>query len=287
MIDAETAAYALLLGVVAAFNPCGFALLPAYLTVLVTGTADARLPRAVAFRRAVTFGLAMTLGFLVVFLTFGLIFGLVSLSIQGSVLPWFSWVTLVLGALIVALGIVLIVRGELRGPGLRFEGRAPRRAFLSQVVYGASFALASLSCTIGLFLAVVVRAVAAPDPVSAFAPFLLYALGMGTSVVLVSILAALFGTAAIAVVRRRTLVIMRVGGVVMVLAGLGVVLFGLAEILPRFGIRALDGILTSTSQWQGALAQSIQGWGTPVLIALVVTAVAIVAAVLWRTRRRA
>jgi cytochrome c biogenesis protein CcdA len=286
MIDPATAAYALLLGIVAAFNPCGFALLPAYISVLVTGTADARVPRAVALRRAVTFGLAMTLGFITVFVTFGLLFGLVSRSLQGAILPWLSWVTVGLGVLVVVLGIVVIVHGELRGPGLRFEGRAPRRAFLSQTIYGASFAIASLSCTIGLFIAIVVQAVAATNPVSAVGPFLLYALGMGTSVVLVSILAALLGTGVVAILRRHTLAIMRVGGVIMVLAGLGVVLFGLSEILPRFGIRVLDGVLITTSQWQGAVAQAIQSWGTPVLIALVVIAVASVAAVLWRSRTR-
>ncbi len=287
MIDPAAAAYALLLGIVAAFNPCGFALLPAYISVLVTGTADARVPRLIAVRRAVTFGLAMTLGFIAVFVTFGLLFGLVSTSLQGSILPWLSWVTAALGVLVVALGVVVIIHGELRGPGLRFEGRAPRRAFVSQTIYGASFALASLSCTIGLFIAIVVQAVAATNPVSAVVPFLLYALGMGTSVVLVSILAALLGTGVIAVLRRHTLVIMRIGGVIMVLAGLGVLLFGLAEILPRFGIRVLDGVLTTTSQWQGAVAQAIQSWGTPVLIALVVIAVASVVVVLWRGRSRA
>lgn len=286
MIDGATAAYALLLGVVAAFNPCGFALLPAYIGVLVTGTADARLPRAVALRRAVLFGLAMTLGFMVVFTAFGLLFGAVNASLQGVILPAVSWVTTGLGILVIWLGVTVIIRGELRGPGLRFEGRAPRTAFLSQAVYGATFALASLSCTIGLFLAIVTQALAAANPVSAIVPFVLYAVGMGTSIVLVSIAAALLGSGAAAALRRHTPVLMRAGGVLMVLAGLSVVLFGLAEILPRYGIRALDGVLTTTSQWQGAVTQAIQSWGTPVLVVLVAVAIASVAVVLWRGRAR-
>lgn len=285
MIDGATAAYALLLGVVAAFNPCGFALLPAYISVLVTGTADARLPRPVALRRAVTFGLAMTLGFMVVFTAFGLLFGAVNASLQSVILPAVSWVTTALGLLVLWLGVVVIVRGELRGPGLRFEGRAPRTAFLSQAVYGASFALASLSCTIGLFLVIVTQGLAATNPVGAVVPFLLYGAGMGTSIVLVSIAAALLGSGAASAFRRHTPLLMRVGGVFMVLAGLSVVLFGLAEILPRFGIRALDGVLTTTSQWQGSVTQAIGSWGTPVIIGLVVLAAASVAVVLWRTRR--
>ena len=44
-------ALALTAGVLAAFNPCGFALLPAYLTLLVTGTAEEGFTRASALRR--------------------------------------------------------------------------------------------------------------------------------------------------------------------------------------------------------------------------------------------
>jgi len=287
MIDATAAAYALLLGVVAAFNPCGFALLPAYITVLVTGSADARVSRAVAIRRAVGFGLAMTLGFMAVFTGFGLLFGAVNVGLQGSILPYVSYVTTVLGALVIWLGFVLVRRGELSGPGLRMSGHAPRAAVWSQVAYGASFAVASLSCTIGLFLVVVTQALDASGPVGAVAPFVIYAAGMGTSVVLVSLAAALLGSGAASALRRRTPVLMRIGGVLMILAGTYVVIFGLAEILPRHGVHTLDAVLTTTGRWQGNVTLAIQSWGTPVLIALLVLTVAVVAGVFARRSRSA
>ncbi len=286
MIDATFAAYALLLGVVAAFNPCGFALLPAYITVIVTGSASAEVTRAVAIRRAVGFGLAMTVGFMAIFTGFGLLFGAVSLSLQGSILPYVSYVTTVLGGLVIWLGIVLLVRGELSGPGLRMTGHAPRSTFWSQVAYGASFAVASLSCTIGLFLVVVTQALDASGPVGAVAPFVIYAAGMGTSVVLVSLAAALLGSGAASALRRHTPALMRAGGVLMVLAGFYIVVFGLAEILPRHGIHRLDAVLTTTSRWQGQVAQAISSWGTPVLIALVVLATGVIAVVLARRSPR-
>ncbi len=92
MIDAPLA-LAFSAGLVAAFNPCGFALLPAYLTVIVTGSAgavgrdDAAVPRAIALRRALGFAVAMTLGFVAVFTAFGLLFAGVSLGLQATVLP--------------------------------------------------------------------------------------------------------------------------------------------------------------------------------------------------------
>lgn len=294
MLDAD-AVYALLLGAVAAFNPCGFALLPAYLTLILTGTAgatgggdDAAVPRAVALRRALRFALAMTAGFAAVFFAFGLLFGGVSLGLQASILPAMSYVTAVLGVLVAALGVRMAIHGELSGPGLGALTRgscAPGRTWLSQAAYGASFALASLSCTIGLFLVVVTQALAAPGPAATITPFLAYGLGMGTSVVLVSLAAALAGTGVASALRRRTPLLMRLGGALMVLAGVYVTLFGLAEVLPRYGIDALDPVIATTTQWQSAVTFAVQDWGTPVLVGLVGLAIAAVVAVEVTARR--
>ncbi|GIG54056.1 cytochrome c biogenesis CcdA family protein [Demequina activiva] len=286
MLDPTAAAYALLLGAVAAFNPCGFALLPAYITVIVTGSADAGVTRAAALRRAVGFGLAMTVGFMVIFTGFGLLFGAVNIGLQGSILPYLSYVTVAIGAVLIWLGIVLLRGGELRGPGMRITGSAPTRAFWSQVGYGATFALASMSCTIGLFLAVVAQALAAPGPVGAVAPFLIYGAGMGASVLAVSILAAVAGSSAAAALRSKTPVLMRIGGGLMVLAGIYVLLFGLAEVLPRYGIDALNEVLHTTARWQGAVAQWIESWGTVALIVFVAV-VAIATVVILLLGRRA
>ncbi len=282
MLDATAASYALLLGVVAAFNPCAFALLPAYITLIVTGSAGSEVPRPVALRRAAGLGLAMTLGFLAVFTSFGLLFGAVSLSLQGSILPYVSYVTVAIGVLLTGLGVVVVVRGEMSGPGFRLQLPAPGRTFWSQVGYGAAFAVASLSCTIGLFLAVVSQALVASNPLGTVLPFIIYGVGMGASVLTVTLLAVLVGSGVTTALRQRTTTIMRVGGVLMILAGLYVVVFGLAEILPRFGIEALNPVLYTTSRWQSAVTEAIQSWGAPVLLALVVAVIAVVVWI-WQT----
>jgi cytochrome c biogenesis protein CcdA len=275
-MSGSEAAFALLLGAVAAFNPCGFALLPAYIAVIVTGAAEGSVTRLQSLRYALGFGLAMTLGFVGVFTAFGLLFVGVSAALQGTVLPYVPYLTGLLGAALVILGVVMVVTGELRGPGLRITGQAPRATFASQCLYGATFALVSLSCTIGPFFAVVTTALAAKNPLGAVAPFLVYAIGMGTAVLLVSLAAALVGEGAGRALRGRTQLIMRIGGVVMILAGLAALAYALAEILPRSGIHALDPLLLQTAGWQGTVATAIEGWGTPVLVTLV-AGVAIVA----------
>lgn len=285
MLDSAAAAYALLLGVVAAFNPCGFALLPAYITVIVTGSAESTHPRPGVLRRAVRFGLAMTLGFMLVFTTFGLLFGVVSMSLQGAILPYVSYVTTAIGVVLIYLGVVMALRGELRGPGLRMQFKAPRTALWSQVGYGASFAVASLSCTIGLFLAVVSQALLASNPVGTVLPFVIYGVGMGASVVTVSLLAALVGSTVATSLRRRTSLIMRVGGVLMIFAGLYVVGFGLAEILLQFDVDVLNPLLLTTTRWQASVTDAIQSWGTLVLIGLVVAVAAVIIWLYLRTDR--
>jgi cytochrome c biogenesis protein CcdA len=291
VIDPTAAAFALLLGAVAAFNPCGFALLPAYITVIVTGSADDRLTRPQALRRAVVFGLAMTAGFVAVFTGFGLLFGAVNVALQGSVLPYLPYVTVTLGVVLIGFGVAMALGHEV--PGLRVRpvaGRAPRADAWSQVLYGVSFALASLSCTIAPFFAVVTQSLDASGPVGAIAPFVIYGAGMGTSVLLVSLAAAFAGAAVGRALRDRTGLILRIGGVVMVLAGVWVIVYGLAELLPRFGVRALDEVLFSSSRLQGSISGAITDWGTPVLVtvlSLVAAAVVLVFALARRDALRA
>jgi cytochrome c-type biogenesis protein len=111
---------------VAAINPCGFALLPAYLSLLVIG--DSAGSRRSAVGRALAFTGAMTLGFVAVFGIFGLVIAPVAAGVQR----YLPWVTVVLGAVGAACGCVLDggggrVRGLLRLVGAPGTGRRCHR----------------------------------------------------------------------------------------------------------------------------------------------------------------
>jgi len=89
--------------------------------------------------------------------------------------------------------------------------------------------------------------------------------------------------------RERTGLILRIGGVVMVLAGAWVIVYGLAELLPRYGVTALNEVLLRSSRAQGNISNAITDWGTPVLVtvlALVVAAIVVVFAVARRDSAR-
>jgi cytochrome c biogenesis protein CcdA len=136
MLDG-TAAIALGAGMLAALNPCGFALLPAYLTMLVSGDQPSRV---LAVGRALTMTAAMTAGFTAVFAAFGLLVAPVASSAQRY-LPWF---TVVVGAALAAAGFWMLIGRALPGLRLRVRGGAAlTRSARSMFGFGVSYALAA------------------------------------------------------------------------------------------------------------------------------------------------
>src|SRR5918996_4408221 len=132
-VNAPTLAFALVAGAVAAFNPCGFALLPAYLGLQVaTGEG-----KAAPVGRAVRFTFGMTVGFVAVFGAVGLVLA----PLTGSIERYLPVVTVVIGMLLVGGGGWLLAGRHLALPGLSGWGRAPTAGWWSAGGDGGSVAL--------------------------------------------------------------------------------------------------------------------------------------------------
>jgi len=272
---------ALAAGMLAAVNPCGFALLPAYLSLLVTGDAPAR---SVAVGRALVATAAMTAGFVTVFGVFGLAIA----PVAGQVQSRLPWVTIAIGVVLVLLGGWLAAGREL--PGLRLPrpgGRPITRHPGSLFVFGVGYAIASLSCTIGPFLAIVVSSLRAGSLASGMGLFVAYAVGMGVTVGLAALAVALAQGALVARLRRAGPVMARAGGVLMLLAGAYVAYYGWWETRVLAGGPATDPVVGAALSVQRRLAQSLQEAGFPVVIAAfaVLLAVGIAGIVVARRAR--
>ncbi len=256
-------ALALSAGMLAAVNPCGFALLPAYLSLLVAG--DTSPPRVVALGRALAASTAMTGGFVAVFGLFGLVLAPVSGQIQQR-LPWF---TIGLGLLLVALGAVLLAGRQL--PALVPKPRrAPRlrRAWPAMTAFGAAYALASLSCTIGPFLAIVVASARAATAWAGIGLFIAYAAGMGLVVAGAAIAVALARASLLGHVRRLGPAISRLGGALLLIVGGYVAYYGWYEIRVRDGGAPQDPIIEAATVVQQRLAGGLDHLGVPVIAAV-------------------
>lgn len=271
-MDVAALGFALVAGAVAAFNPCGFALLPAYLGLLV---GDER-GRAVA--GAVRFAGGMTVGFVAVF---GLV-GVVLAPLVGSLARYLPVVALVIGVLLVGLGAWMLTGRTIAVPGPAGRG-APRR--WSPVGYGVSFALASLSCTIAPFLAAVAGALRAGGPLGVAAAFVAYALGMGVVVLALALAVALASARAVTALRRAGAVISRASGLLLVVAGAYVAWYGWVELRALAGGAPGDPVVGAAVRVQGALTELVAGLGVGGLLAVAVCLAAVVAVTVRRGGR--
>lgn len=283
MVDQAVIALALVAGAVAAFNPCGFALLPAYLGLLVVQEGTVGSGRAATMRRAVRFAGGMTVGFVAVFGLVGAVLTPLALSFER----YLPIVTMVMGVVLVGTGGWLLAGRELAIPGLAGHGSAPTAAsWWSQIGYGASFALASLSCTIAPFLAVTAGSLRAGGAGGVAVTFVAYAIGMGIVVLILALAVAAARTSMVRVMRRAGATITRGSGALLVLAGAYVAWYGWFEIRVLSGSTTSDPVIAAGISVQSAITRGLIGLGTGGLLAVAAAvAVLVVVAVLFRSIR--
>jgi cytochrome c biogenesis protein CcdA len=273
-------------GLVAALNPCGFAMLPAYLALVVRGnTADAG-GAAAAVGRAVAATAAMTLGFLTVF---G-VFGLLAVSLASTVQRYMPYATIVIGAALVAVGLCLLTGRELSltPPDwfTRSASRAPTRGLGSMFGYGVGYAVASLSCTVGPFLAVTGAGISGASAVERIWIYVAYAAGFSLIVGALAVTAALASTALVDRMRRVQPYVNRFGGAVLIVVGLYVAYYGYYEVrLFNAGGSPADPVISAVARLQGAIAGWVHRHGAWPWAVLLSAVIALFAAVTFISRR--
>jgi cytochrome c biogenesis protein CcdA len=289
-VDRALVGLAFAAGLVAALNPCGFAMLPAYLLLVVRGQPSGERPPATgpigAVGRAVAATVGMALGFLTVF---GL-FGALTISAATTVQRYLPYATVVIGVVLVALGVWLLSGRELTALTPRPLGPrwAPGTRLGSMYGYGVSYAIASLSCTIGPFLAVTAAGFRGGSVVTGVSIYLAYVGGLTLVVGVLAIAAATAGSALADRLRRALPFVNRISGALLVLVGLYVAYYGVYE-LRLFNTTANpeDAVITSAGRLQGALAGWVHQHGAwPWAVGLLVLVVAAFAGAWYRRARR-
>lgn len=215
-------------GLVATLNPCGFAMLPAYLSFFV-GLGDAGAGAATASGRAAHLTRALVVGG-VVSAAFLVVFGVVGAVLTAGVtaallVTWLPWVAMAVGVAIAGLGVA-VVRGfqlqvSLPHPEAGTRGRGLGHVF----AFGVSYALASLSCTLPVFLAVVAGTLTRANVSSGLAAFLAYGLGMSTVLLSLVVALALARHGVVRRLRRAVRLAQRISGGLLIVAGAYVVYF--------------------------------------------------------------
>ena len=174
----------LIRGMVAAVNPCGFVLLPTYLFYFL-GTSS-RDPEKASMGRALKVSAAVSAGFMVVFVVIGFIADQITDQVRTNA----KYATVVVGVAFLALGIAMLFgyRLPVLTPKLDIGQRGGRdRTVGSMFVYGIAYAVASLGCTLPLFLTVLFGSSRTHGVLAGLGNVAAYGLGMAMVVTVLTI----------------------------------------------------------------------------------------------------
>src|SRR5690606_21480872 len=233
-------------------------MLPAYLGYFLgTEGDDVDRDTTSSLMRGLAVGLTVSAGFLVLFAVAGMVVSWTSIGV-GKISPWF---TVAIGAVLLAGGIAF-ARGwspKVLLPRLDKGGRD--RGLWSMFVFGLSYAIASLSCTLPVFTTVVVTTFSRRSFTSGVATFAAYGAGMGMLLIVLTLTLALARRGMATWLRKALPHVHRVSGAIMALVGAYLVWWGIYEIrLIHRGQVTGSGPVDWMTDWSARLSQRINDW---------------------------
>ena len=253
------------IGMVALINPCGFGLLPAYLGFFL-GQDDKSPSKWIALNRAQGVGLAMTLGMLVVFGFFGLVLG----GLQSVVARWLPYFNISLGIGLIVLGVAMLRGYQLTLKLPKMQKGGSTGSFASMFLFGMSYATASLTCTLGLFITAINSSNIAAGPGgggfgSSLGSLISYGLGMGLLATVITLFLALGKQGLVGKFRSILPKVNFISAILLIIVGPYSIGYGIWELQVLDEWPLGDGVwpfLTTINGGVGTLQSQATGWFT-------------------------
>ena len=219
--------FAFTAGTVAAFNPCGAAMFPAYVGFHLSKSSSSLSPFFILIK-GLFIGFTLTIGFVVVFGVFGILMAL-GFRLFGSLLPFIG---LAIGTSIFLTGLWLLLTK--RSLAVNVFGDLSFGSFqgINQTfMFGIAYALASLSCALPVFLSavgiVVGSGVSVVGVANVVVGSLAYSLGMGLIMMSVTVSVLYFEDATQRLVGILIPYVELIGKLSMVVAGAYIIVYWL------------------------------------------------------------
>lgn len=266
-------------GLLASINPCGFVLLPTYLLYFLGMESTRTSTPHSSIRRALAVSLAVSAGFMTVFLVIGTITKLAT----GWFLYKAPWISLAIGIGLTALGVAMLFGYRLPLTTPRLDTGRRDRSVASMYLFGITYAVCSIGCTLGPFLAVVLGGVTTEGFVRGGAAIGLYGIGMALVVSSLTVALAFANTAMLRVLRKGMSIFEDIAGAFVLLTGLFISWYWYNSITNHFH----DRIITSAGNAQERLSVFVENNQTAIVVtASLVIVLSVVVSVVSKHRRR-
>ena len=283
-VSAGPLALALTAGVIVAFNPCGFAMLPAYMSYYVgSSSTEAERPLAQRLVRAATVAAVVTLGFVTVYGTIGLLASQVFSTISRAV----PFISIGVGLALAILGIMMLRGYEPKLSFLKVGAIDQGKGLRSIYIFGLSYAVVSLSCGFAGFSGVVVSTLRDGSILGAAATYLTFSVGMGLVLMILTMAAAVAQQTVARTMRKALPYVNRASGFFLIVAGLYVSFYGVWSYRVRTNGSAAAGPVVWVERWSASISTWLQSLSTITIVATVGGVGAIVAAAFFTSRQTA
>jgi cytochrome c-type biogenesis protein len=204
-------AFAFFAGVFSLFSPCSYALLPGYVSYY--------LGAKFGVVKALTGGLACTLGLITVFAAIG---GLAS-SLGEFIPQIIPLMDLVAGVILIVMGLGSLLDFKMPFVSLNVMP-SRRRGFVGLYTYGVIYGLAGVGCSAPIFISVLFYSMS-KGLAQGVLSFVAYALGMGAPLVVTTLLLSQAKEYMIRRINMATEKLQRTSGAILVAVGLYLIYF--------------------------------------------------------------
>lgn len=264
-------------GLVAAVNPCGFILLPTYLMYFLGVQGGMPGSQRASLRRALLVSAAVSAGFLSVFF----IAGIISYNFTSWINENSKYATVVIGGALLVLGVAMLFGYKLPFMTPKMDTGEKDRTIRSMFIYGIAYAVASIGCTIGLFIATVFSTTSRDGVVQGVGNVVAYGAGMALLVSALTVSLSFANTGLLKILRRGMAHVDKVAAAFVVLSGLYLVWYFYWVDLQEEGDPITDWALEQQAEATNFLNNN---WPAVALVMLTIvgTATAYVASRTWR-----
>lgn len=259
MIDVDLA-FPLAAGLIAAFNPCGFAMLPAYLAYFLGHELKSPPDGYQGFLNGVKVSVTLSAGFVFVFALVGILTNTV--ISENSIEERAGYITLPIGIILILLGLAMI-RGyqpNIKIPKLHIKNF--NRQLPSIFLFGVSYAIVSIGCSAPIFFITVGSSFSRDGVINGVAVFITYALGMSIVVTFLTISLALTRTMIAKNMRRILPYLSPISGLLLTGAGFFLASYGWWEIQVSKGNYSSNTFVDLSLRGSGRLSTWVDNVGS-------------------------